>query len=88
MFVVYSDDSIQTYMAYFRAEFPSESVPPKMHLLEDHTVPWIRKWHFGLGFHGEHGGESVHASFNTIRRDVRGLTKDVEILKSVIKSYI
>ena len=69
---------INNYLAYFRASFPSETVPPKMHLLEDHVIPWIRQWHFGLGFHGEQGGESVHA----LRRDV-----EVDILRSVIRTH-
>lgn len=78
---------IKNYLAYFRATFPSESVPPKMHLLEDHVTPWIRQWHFGLGFHGEQGGESVHAHLNSLRCDVRGLQDDVAILQSVIRTH-
>ncbi|XP_038049523.1 uncharacterized protein LOC119723080 isoform X2 [Patiria miniata] len=80
------DQAIKDYMNFFRGEFPSESIPPKMHLLEDHVMPWIRRWGFGLGFHGEQGGESVHSHFNCLRRDVRGISAEVDILKSVVKS--
>jgi len=48
-------------MVYYRSTFP---VLPKMHLLESHVVPWIRKWNLGFGTMGE----SVHASFNRIER--------------------
>lgn len=79
--------TIEAYTAFFRKEFPNETVPPKMHLLERHTVPFIRQWQVGLGFHGEQGGESVHARLNTIQRDVRGLKDDLAILESVMKTH-
>ena len=34
---------------------------PKMHMLEDHVVPFLREWHVGFGFHREQGAESLHA---------------------------
>ncbi|KAJ8018162.1 hypothetical protein HOLleu_44000 [Holothuria leucospilota] len=79
--------TIEAYTSYFRKEFPNETVPPKMHLLESHAIPFIRKWKVGLGFHGEQGGESVHARLNTIHRDVRGLKDDLAVLQSVMKTH-
>ena len=32
---------------------------PKLHILEDHVVPFLEKWGVGLGFWGEHGAH-VH----------------------------
>ena len=74
-------------MHYFRVNFPQETTTPKMHLLEEHVVPWISKWKVGLGFHGEQGGESIHARFNTLKEDVRGLTDEVRILESVMATH-
>ena len=71
------DQDIKNYLAFFRATFPSETVPPRMHLLEDHVIPRIRQWHFGLGFHDEQGRELV-----------RGLREDVDILRSVIRTHL
>ncbi|XP_022108664.1 uncharacterized protein LOC110988954 isoform X2 [Acanthaster planci] len=81
------DQAVKEYLKFFRAEFPLETITPKMHILEEHVVPWIRKWHFGLGFHGEQGAESVHSHFNCLRRDVRGIRDEVDILKSVVRSH-
>jgi hypothetical protein len=67
---------------FFRREFAEESVTPKMHILEEHVVPWIRRWRVALGFHGEQGGESVHARFNSIRRDIRGMKDELSILEA------
>ncbi|XP_071795767.1 uncharacterized protein [Asterias amurensis] len=50
------EQDITSYCEYFRSEFQSETIPPKFHMLDEHTVPFIRKWHFGLGFLGEQGG--------------------------------
>ena len=38
------------FMASYRASFPGISITPKLHILEEHVVPWIRIWRFGLGF--------------------------------------
>ncbi|KAJ8018292.1 hypothetical protein HOLleu_43792 [Holothuria leucospilota] len=79
--------TIQSYTEYFRKEFPAETIPPKMHLLECHATDFIQRWGVGLGFHGEQGGESVHARLNTIRQDVRGLKDDLAILESVMRTH-
>lgn len=86
-FVFIAELTIESYVAYFRKEFPEETVPPKMHMLECHAVPFMRRWKVGLGFHGEQGGESVHARLNSIRRDVRGLKDDLATLLSVMTTH-
>ena len=81
------DNNIKSYMSFFRSEFPEETVPPKMHMLEEHIIPWVKRWGFGLGFHGEQGGESIHARLNSIRTNMRGFSDDLSILKSVIETH-
>ncbi|XP_070550088.1 uncharacterized protein [Ptychodera flava] len=81
------ETNIDCLMAFYREQFPNAKVSPKMHILEDHTVPWIQKWGFGCGFHGEQGGEHVHADLNNIRYNVRGLKDDLEITKCVMKEH-
>ena len=63
---------IDEYLAYYRGIFPDVRIIIKQHLLEDHVVPWIRRWGFGMGLHGEQGGESIHAQFNEISANNRG----------------
>lgn len=79
--------TIRSYLQYFRSNFINETIPPKMHILEDHVVPFIKKWHVGLGFLGEQGVESVHARLNSIKYNVRGLSDDLAILKSVMVTH-
>ena len=43
---------------------PLTSIMVKMHLLENHMVPFLRQWNgVGFGLMGEQGAESVHAEF-------------------------
>lgn len=75
-------------MAFYRATFPHATVLPKMHLMEDHMVPWMRKWHLGFGIMGEQGAESIHASFNSIERSFASMIHNrVERLRSVVKEH-
>ena len=46
-------------MRYWRANWPNESIPPKIHFLEDHIVEFIEKWKVGLGFYGEQGKKKI-----------------------------
>lgn len=42
------------------------NVIPKMQLLEDHVIPWIRRFGLGAGLMGEQGAESIHAHLNRL----------------------
>ena len=66
LFTVFADTDIKTFLATVRAELPQQNITPKLHLLEDHMVPFIRKWRAGPGLLGEQGGESVHKEFNVL----------------------
>ena len=60
---------IEEYLAYYRKHFPN-SIFPKQHFLEDHIVPWMKRWQFGLSLHGEQGGEAIHRKINRIQRNM------------------
>ena len=59
----FAADNIARFMAYYRSQFPTATVTPKLHMLEEH-VPWIKRWGMGFGLLGEQGAESIHAYFN------------------------
>ena len=58
---VHIGQAITNFMDAFRKSFPKATVPVKMHLLEDHTVAWVQKWHVGFGLLGEQGAEPIHS---------------------------
>ena len=69
---------IQVFLTYFRISFPSSTIIPKMHILEDHTVTWLKRWHLGAGFMGEQGAESVHAHVHKLEANYSGITNRLD----------
>ena len=79
---------IDDYMAYLREHFPEINISPKLHMLEEHMIPFISKWKVGCGFFGEQGGESIHAAFNNMAKDYRQIKKGTERLKNCMKQHL
>ena len=55
------------YMHYYRDVFPEASIKPKLHILEDHMVNFLRNWRVGCGLLGEQGTESIHKVYNQLK---------------------
>ena len=72
-------------MGYYRVIFPLAMVLPKMHILEDHVVPWIRQWRVGIGFMGEQGAESIHV--NSLKSLYRGIPDSVQQLQQIMVAH-
>ena len=86
----FADRRVQIFLAYLRQ--PSVissniSITPKLHILEDHVVPWMREWQQGLGVMGEQGAESIHAQFNVLRRTYNNIKSNTERLKHMLKEH-
>jgi len=75
-------------MAYYRSTFPAATVLPKMHILEDHTIPWLQRWHLGAGLMGEQGAESIHAHIMRLERTYQGVANEVDRLKYIVKEHM
>lgn len=75
-------------MYFYRESFPNATVLPKMHMLEEHVVPWLRRWHIGFGLMGEQGAESIHAYFNTLVKTFRGIYDPVTRLKRMLHEHL
>ena len=61
------EKNIGDFMEAYR--LVEKRVTPKVHILEEHIVPLIRKWGgVGVGFHSEQGAESIHTLFNSLLR--------------------
>ena len=80
--------AIRNYMAYFRQQFPETRITPKQHILECHSINWIEKWGFGMGLHGEQGGESSHAAVNRTKRKAHGLKSEDSQLHYIMKERL
>jgi hypothetical protein len=61
---------------------------PKMQFLEDHVVPWIRKYGVGMEFHAEQGGQRAHKELNIKWRRTASIKIPLLSLKSAFKNYL
>ena len=82
MFFLFAETNIGTFMACYREFFAAATVLPKMHILEHHVVPWMRRWGIGAGLMGEQGAESIiiiHAHLNRLEAQFSGTVNPLEI---------
>ena len=75
-------------MEYYREKFPNATVLPKMHILEEHVVPWIRQWRVGFGLMGEQGAESIHTYFNGLKRTYNSIPDRVDRLRHTMREHL
>ena len=61
--------------------FPDATVLPKMHVMEDHVIPWLQQWHIGARLVGEQGAESIHAHLMKLERLHQSIANPVDRLK-------
>ena len=73
-------------MAYYRT-IPGASITPKVHMLEDHTVDFLRKWRVGFGMLSEQGAESIHTVFNQLNRTYANIHNGVDRLRQVMTEH-
>ena len=60
---------------------------PKLHMLEDHVVDFIKQWRVGLGLMGEQGAESIHTRFNQLERTYSNMRNEVDRLKAIMEEH-
>ena len=75
------------FLDFYRKSFPDATITPKMHMLEDHMVPWMRRWHWALGFHGEQGAESIHNIFNNLERTYSVIRNPLQRMKNMLREH-
>ena len=79
--------AINDLLSYFREEWPDESITPKLHILEKHIIPFIKRWHYGMGKYGEQGGEGIHAEFNSLTRVYCRMRSNAQRVESMLKEH-
>ena len=80
-----TDHDIVKFLQYYRATFPKATFLPKMHILEDHVIPWLKRWRIGAGMMG---AESIHAHLMRVERNHQGIANSVEQLKYIFKQHM
>ena len=82
------EDTIHSFLAYYRRHFPSASITLKLHLMEDHMIPFLRQMEgVSFGLLGEQGAEHIHHEFNMIRQRYANIPDRVEQLRCVMREH-
>ena len=55
---------IKDFFLFYRGNIDGASITPKLHIIEDHMVDFLRQWRLGRGFLGDQGAELIHKTFN------------------------
>ena len=79
---------INTFMVFLRVNWPKVNISPKLHMLEDHVVDFIRNWHVGFGFYGEQGGESIHHEFKRMKHRYCGIKNELDRLRYLMEQHL
>ena len=85
------EKQISEFMAMVRhdiAERLGKSITPKLHLLERHTIPCMRRFGISLGLLDEQGGESIHGKFKQLRSSLENMNRDVDRLRVLVTQYL
>ena len=85
------EDAINTFLQHCREEIVSRGlghVTPKLHLLEDHILPMMKRLRVGVGLLGEQGAESIHSAFNNYESDFKNISSDTPRLKAVTDQHV
>ncbi len=80
-----AETNIRTFLKFYRENFPKASILPKMHILEDHVIPWMRRWKVGAGLMGEQGAESIHAHMMKLERVYQSMPNELDRLKYIFQ---
>lgn len=66
---------------------PGATITPKVHMLEDHTVDFLRQWRVGFGMLSEQGAESIHTVFNQLSRTYANIHNGIDRLRQVMTEH-
>ena len=57
-------------------------------MLEEHTVPFLQRWHIGFGFMGEQSAdESIHNSINQLEKHYTNMPNRVKRLEVIVPQH-
>ncbi|GFO19283.1 amine oxidase [Plakobranchus ocellatus] len=82
-----ADLAIKKYMNNYRVRFPN-SISPKHHILERHCIEWMRRYKFGMAFHGEQGGEMLHSTIAKTERRAAGLRQEKQKMACIMETSV
>lgn len=84
---LHTGSRVDEFLRFYRESFPHATITPKLHMLEDHVVSWMRRWHWAPGFHGEQGAESVHNVFNRLEHTYSAIRSPLDRMTRMLREH-
>ena len=72
-------------LVYCRKNWPKETIPPNLHMLEDHAGEFVKTWSSPGGVYGEQGAESIHKISRLLQRVYCSTQPATTRLQSMLK---
>ena len=72
----HTECNIKAFMNAYREE--NRRVTPKIHMLGDHMVTWIRQWGVGAGFHSKQGASIPILSLQRVFASTRDSSRRLQ----------
>ena len=82
----YPENTIDDFMEYYCTEWPNGSIPPKLHMLEDHATDFVEKWKTGFGMYGSRVENQFTMSLINSKLHIAGCSLVPDVLKAFCKS--
>ena len=82
-----ADSCIKKYVSKFR-QYNPDHFTPKLHMLEHHIIPWMKRYGFGMALFGEQGGESCHRQLKFYMNRMMFIPNNVKRLTAVMREHI
>ena len=75
-------------LVYCRKYWPRETIPPILHMLEDHAADFIERSSRGHRVYGEHDAESIHNIFELLQRTYCSMQPAMIRLQCMLKKTL
>ncbi|XP_057300002.1 uncharacterized protein LOC130630499 [Hydractinia symbiolongicarpus] len=82
------ETAIENFMNFYRKTWPDASITPKLHMLENHAIDFVRRWGTAFGFYGEQGAESIHPTFNKLMATYCQMKPPTKRLQAMMNEHL
>ena len=87
-YIWFTKQDISTFLEYYWAHFPNATILPKMHIMKDHVIPWLQRWHLEVGQMEQQLAESIHIHIMKLERTYQGIANDMDQLNYIFKEHV
>ena len=85
--VLQTEQTVESYMNFFRRNLPVVKIFPKQHILEKHCIDQISTWAVGLSMMGEQEGKQLRSRISALKQQARAIKKEDKQLQFIMRQH-